>query len=243
MPNGKSYDMSNVDQRQQMYEESIIYYLNTMVQAIKQIDPELLVTEGIFTMKAVGKMPATHKGILPNSAVDSRYPPTADILARSNLDFLDIHLYHTTSDSLAFSVKQNLVSVNYYLDEVKAIRKTKPFILGEFGSFKHVDADVEEALVTVGQIRDIAMKDGFKGYLYWTFDTFEQKDMYNAMYGDGLIYQTMSSYAMQLENVPVTPKPSPASSNWLAWGVAAGVAIIGGGAWLSKARKSRGGKK
>lgn len=243
MPNGKSYDMSNVDQRQQMYEESIIHYLNTMVSAIKQVDPELLVTEGIFTMKAVGKMPETHKGVLPNSAVDSRYPPTADILGRSDLDFLDIHLYHTTSDSLAFSVKQNLVSVNYYLDEVKALRKSKPFILGEFGSFKHVDADVEEALVTVGQIRDIAMKDGFKGYLYWTFDTFEQKDMYNAMYGDGRIYTQMSSYPIQLEDVPVSHPTSLPSRNWLAWGLAAGVAVIGGWAWLGRARKTRGGKK
>ena len=60
------------------------------------------------------------------------------------------------------------------------IRKNKPVIMGEFGSFKHVEKTFEEAVDNMVRVRDLALKEGMNGVLYWTYDCFEQERLHHA---------------------------------------------------------------
>lgn len=184
--NGKTYDLADKGQRQALMDDGIVYYLDTMADAVHEVDPGLLVCEGIFTMRAVGKDPAKDVGPSPAFAGDRRWPPTLETLSRSKLNFLDVHFYRTRKDeTVTNAFARDMESVRFVGATAAAILKGKPVILGEFGAFRLAETSWTTAQENLMAIRDKAMRYGMSGWLLWTYDCFEQKELYPGMTDGG----------------------------------------------------------
>ena len=180
--NGKAYDLADRKQRQALMDDGIVYYLDQMVDAVHGVDPGLLVCEGIFTMRAVGKDPAKDVGPGPEFAGDRRWPPTLEVLSRSKLDFLDVHFYRTRKDeTVADAFAHDMETVRFAGTTAATILKGKPVILGEFGAFRFAETSWTAAQKNLLAIRGEAMQRGMSGWLLWTYDCFEQKELYPGM--------------------------------------------------------------
>jgi hypothetical protein len=194
-PDSKSCDMNNDDQRQQLFEDIFKGYHTEIVKAVKSVSSELLVSEGIFVPRIVGKdYEGKNHGIRNFDKLDDRCPPKAVALLNSPLDFVDIHIYYVNkATSLAESYKEDMNSTGLYTAKMKELLKTKTFIMGEFGSFKYMDSTFEKAQNNILQTRQLALSDNIQGYLMWTFDTFEQRNIWQAMENEAFLKE-LSKY-------------------------------------------------
>ncbi|WP_053207718.1 hypothetical protein [Jiangella muralis] len=164
-PDGTSYDMSVPDQRQAAADDTIVAYADAATAAAKEVDPDLMVTMGAFTNRAVGKPGydgfATH---CEGDACDGdfRYPARVSTLTReSALDFFDIHTYPNPQ----FTLEEALNSVEW--PEVEGV-----VINGEFGAQRDRygnDIDRAAAAMRDHQIESCAFN--LTGWLFWTWDT------------------------------------------------------------------------
>jgi len=194
--NGKTYDLSKTDQRQALMDEGYRHYHKRIVTAVKKIDPEMLVAEGVFVPRAVGKDPKKHAGVWPGKTKDERYPPTLTTIGTGALDFLDVHFYHCTPNSkdVARQFRLNLGSTGFFAPEMAEIRKTKPVIMGEFGAFDFHEKTFAAAVDNLVQVRDLANKERVNGMLFWTYDCLEQLRLYHAADDWELFYRKMGSF-------------------------------------------------
>ncbi len=194
MPNGKSYNMADPAQRWDLMDEGLRYYFQIVRQAVKEADPDLLVAESVFTPEAVGKSGKRERGIRRERGRDDRYPPNLVSLGRDELDFLDIHYYRGNAKwRLAADFQLHMRSCLMTSPAMDQIRKNKPVILGEFGAFRSVERDYSEVVPNMVTIRDLALAAGMKGYLYWTYDTQEQKELYNAAEHGGTLIKALAA--------------------------------------------------
>lgn len=183
---GKTYDMSDAESRQQLADDAVVNYHNAMVDAVKKQYPALLVSEGFFTLDIVGKTPQKSRGLIPGSFRDHRYPPTFPVFARTKLDYLDLHIYPKSGKqnnpiTMEEQIEKDLNSMLFYDPSFQETLKDKPIILGEFGAWTNTGKDVAESTPDMVSLKNAAMKKGIRGYLYWTFDTFEQNFIHNFM--------------------------------------------------------------
>ena len=182
--NGKSYDMSDKDSRQRCMDEGLNFYHQKMIEVIKGVDPDLLVAEGVFTLRIAGKDPVKNKGLYTFDNKDDRFPPTAAVLGQSRLDLVDIHIYHVSGDeSPSEGYRKDMESMMLYSSEMKRIRTRSAVIMGEFGAFKFMNDSFEEAADNIIETRDACLKDELNGFMIWTLDTFEQQEIYHALDG------------------------------------------------------------
>jgi len=86
-PNGKTYDMSKTDERQALMDDGYRYYHKRIAAAVKAIDKNMLVAEGVFVPRAVGKDPKRDAGVWPGKIKDERYPPTLTALGNGASGF------------------------------------------------------------------------------------------------------------------------------------------------------------
>jgi hypothetical protein len=120
---------------------------------------------GMFTYRAVGKAVdgfATHC----SGTCDElfyRYPARpASLSAFSRLSFLDIHLYPQADP---YPEAADLASSEWSL-----VRGT--VIVGEYGAAKGVyHGDIVAAAYAMRDLQVATCRDGFAGWLFWTFDT------------------------------------------------------------------------
>ncbi len=182
-PDGKAYNMGRDDERQKLYENIFACYHQAMVEAIDAVDSEILVGEGIFVPRIVGKdYDGANYGIRNLDESSDRCPPKASLLLGSELDFVDIHIYYVDKEcDLAESYKRDMVSTGLYSDAMKEILQSKAFFMGEFGSFKFMAESFGQAKCDILATRDLALNDGAHGFMIWTFDTFEQRGLWHAM--------------------------------------------------------------
>ncbi len=156
--NGKTYDMADKDQRQACYDEGVVYWANTLTEAVKSVDPEALTTVGMWTADAHGRKP--YNGLVPDDR-DPRRPPRPSVLAgaTSRLGFLDIHIYPWDGTS----------KVRPEAHESEAIRAGRiPAIAGEYGVFKKNTLD--EARVMLREMLEQAYAMGYIGQIFWVWD-------------------------------------------------------------------------
>jgi hypothetical protein len=73
-------------------------------------------------------------------------------------------------------------------------RKTKPVIMGEFGAFDFVEKTFAEAVQSMVEVRDLALKERMNGMLYWTYDCFEQPSLHHAAGDWKLFVQKMGDF-------------------------------------------------
>jgi len=66
--------------------------------------------------------------------------------------------------------------------EAQELMKSKPVIMAEFGSFKHEETTLDEAIVFVKELQKAALDFEFKGTAYWTIRCFEQTRLWNLVW-------------------------------------------------------------
>ncbi len=92
--------------------------------AVKAIDPQMLVAEGVFVPRAVGKDPLRDLGVWPGKVKDGRYPPILTAIGESPLDFLDVHFYRTsTKKTVDEAFRASLESTGFFSWKMQQIRK------------------------------------------------------------------------------------------------------------------------
>jgi len=133
--NGRRYDLSDTEERQALMNDGYKYYHKRVVQAVKAIDPDMLVAEGVFVPRAVGKDYKKDAGLWPGRFKDERYPPTLISLGDGALDFLDVHFYRDSGkETVERAFENNLASTGLFAKEMKSIRINKPVIIGLFST-------------------------------------------------------------------------------------------------------------
>jgi hypothetical protein len=139
-----TYDMSDPEQKVQMVDDGLVYYIAQMKEEILIHDPTALVTMGFFT---------------PEIAAPGWYVETTALLQRADLDFFDFHWY--PGGPLSFETHAKRFGMIGY-DE-------KPIILGEYGSFRHIYTEVDSAARAATLTAAESCAYGFDGWLYWTY--------------------------------------------------------------------------
>lgn len=193
--NGKRYDLSDTKERHALMDEGYQYYHKRIMEAVKSIDKNMLVAEGVFVPRAVGKDYEEDAGLWPGRFKDERYPPTLTALGDGPLDFLDVHFYRSnTKETVDRAFENNLASTGLFAKEMKGIRMKKPLIIGEFGAFDHVEQTFEEAVDNMVIVRDLALKAKVNGMLFWTYDCLEQERLYHAADNWELFVEKMGTF-------------------------------------------------
>ncbi|MCP4310015.1 MAG: sulfatase-like hydrolase/transferase [Bacteroidetes bacterium] len=198
---GEEFDMTDTIRRQELADQATIRYQNILTTAIKEIDPELLVAEGFFTLDAVHKTLENSLGIFPGAFPDERHPPVFPVTIQSDIDFVDIHMYPRTADrTIEQQFNADLHSMLTDTVGFEDMRRLKPFILGEFGAWRQHEPTVEFAAGRMADLAGRAMDHNFDGWCYWTFDSFEQDRLYNFMSGS---YEIMDTLAPLKSPIPL----------------------------------------
>jgi hypothetical protein len=213
---GQVYDMSLDADRQALADNGIRYYINSMTAEIKKIDPKLLVCEGSFTFSSVSTTPEDSFG-MHSVAMDTRLPSTAEVLLGTKLDFLDIHIYQGNpafTPEESFRDQYDSMLLNKLSPESQAARRSKPIIMGEFGSFKNADNSKSKALETMLGLRGAGLDAGMRGMLYWTLDCFEQETLHCLCESPEMLSE-LAQFDLQLPKVDISalsPAATPVNS-------------------------------
>ena len=157
--------MDDVNSRQAMYDESMIYYINQIRPGATSIDPNAKVMLGMFTNYIVGR--SGNNGVTWSTGQDVRFPPSVINLANvaNTLDVIDIHLY-----TYGQSMTTDLNSIEWS----SCYKNTKPFLLGEFGASKNYYSSASDAATAMVSYRTSAYNEGFQGSLFWTWNNCAQ---------------------------------------------------------------------
>ena len=166
--NGRTYDMTDPAAKQRMMDDNLIYWTDQAHGVIMGLDPSAPVTVGFFASEG------------PNPVIQP-YPA----MANSTADFVDLHTYPRIDFSLAQYVEH--FGFGGYL--------AKPVIMGEFGAFKSVYGNSQDAAVGLRAWQVDSCQYMFKGWLLWTWDTDEQPELWNGLSETGLINAALAPAA------------------------------------------------
>jgi hypothetical protein len=192
-PDGITYDMSVPSRRQQAADSHIVIFASQMVDAVRSVEPELMVTMGVSNNLAMGRTGLdglrTHCESGCNSA-DSQYwyPARAAALARySRLSFLDVHIYPRSTvprTGASWTLDAAMASIEW--SQMRGV-----VVLGEFGVFRSAyGGDVTKAAYAARDHQVATCEKGFNGSLFWTWDTTEtakQQELFAANHTNGAI--------------------------------------------------------
>ncbi len=159
-----TYDMSCAASRQACADDNLILALSTWRNAVKNIDPDALVSVGLFSYAAVGKAGMATNGLLPLGTSDVRWPGRMKDVV-SVTDFGDLHMY---IQSTGTTVPQHLESQEWSQIPDK---NTKPFIAGEFGAHRSAYSSDDAAAQALLDWRQDMLDAGFAGASLFTWDT------------------------------------------------------------------------
>jgi hypothetical protein len=182
-PDGLTYRMDDRAQRQQAADASMVVYANQAVDAVHEVDPDMMVTVGMFTYRAVGKSPDGFSRYCSGSCPgEYRYPGRPSSLSHwSDLSFLDIHIYPWNN---GWTLEADLAS-----SEWSWVRG--PIVMGEFGAYRLVwNGNVTTAAYGMRDLQVASCRHGFAGWIYWTWDTEEdpiQRQFFSLSYNRGAV--------------------------------------------------------
>lgn len=191
---GSTYDMADDEERRALANTAIQNYYAKMKETVEANAPGLPVGEGTFSIGAVGKTYENSKGIKTIEGVkDRRFPMTAVELLNTDIDFLDFHVYRWGAKGTGKDVFMHFAeNMKLTTPEGQELMKSKPIVMGEFGSFNFDEKTLDEAIIFVKELNNAALDFGFKGSAYWTIDTFEQTFIWNMMWGNGKMLNAMN---------------------------------------------------
>ncbi len=183
--NGVTYDLATDKSR--LADEMAVYWMDQMAEAIRSEIPEALINANVFTYHAVGR---EGPGDFHQDAAGwrNRYPFRPTALLRSKADIIDLHFYSDSDDALA----KDLASVEHE-ELLKRLHETpgKALLVGEFGAFKSRFPELPAAAQWMSVLAAKFPALGFRGWLYWTYDTDEQEELWNGRSGNDVIYRVL----------------------------------------------------
>ena len=165
--NGKTYDMSNPEDKKRIIDEGLVYYIDRVRSAILEVDPTSLVGVGFFQPQSPN----------PTRIGDPRVIRTYSAIWQSQADYIDLHAYPGFELILAQYVE------NY---EINGMQE-KPIMMGEFGAFKAAFPTSQAAALTLQAWQIESCQYGFDGWLLWTWDNEFNGEMYSALSDGGAI--------------------------------------------------------
>ena len=163
--NGKTYDMSDTEQVDAMKAESYIYWANELVDYVKSINPDILVSASyLYDTYPWGYAGIGEKGMVINT--------------QTKVDFHDVHWYIGPNDYASIESSITKEFARFGWNEIQEDLKKRPWIVGEWGvnGGQHKGKDFNYVAQSMGDLREILYKLGFRGFVFWTFDTIEQVD-------------------------------------------------------------------
>lgn len=150
--NGGTYNMASQTSKNQMMDDNLLYWFDTVAAAIRSVEPHALVTVSFFA-------PYYREVTDPS---DTRIVRPQIIINDSTASFLDLHLYPAWGGT-----------VQQQLDTFGVTNLAKPLIMGEFGSTKSDQTTVQEAaqVLQSWETASCFTTHGyFQGWLVWTWD-------------------------------------------------------------------------
>jgi hypothetical protein len=168
---GKSYDMASPVDRQRLADQAAKLWANGLVRTVRSVSQDTMVTASVFTPNAVGR--PGHDGVAAGlDPAERRVPVRARALSGSNLNYIDVHVYPRGPD---YKIGEDLKSA-----EVPTLRKGKPLVMGEYGALKDAYPSIESATQAMDSFLGQSCRYDFDGWLYWTWDTKEQPELWYA---------------------------------------------------------------
>ena len=178
----QEYDASNPADLQRLADDGIIAAVASAHRQVTRVDREALIGASVFTFRAVGRHGPGR--LREDKTPDPRFPARPLAIARSKSAYVDIHFYPVKPDTLDGDYR----SIEFPQLREACRKAGKPMIVGEIGAFKFAYADLPSAAEAMRISLDRLFKDGFTGFLYWTYDNMEQSDMlWEALAGNGEI--------------------------------------------------------
>jgi len=184
--NNTEYQMQNLDQRQALADSSFTNWANSAAKAAKAVDDNVLVLVGMFTFGAVSKNFSTAHGMMPPKVgADARVPPRPDVFVQGSphVDILDVHVYQVPNWG---SFETDIETSDWKSLETNT---RMPILMGEFGAWHEnpnlFKTDTEAADAMVSQ-QTMSCKNRFVGWLFWTYDTWEQPRLWNLVSGPAI---------------------------------------------------------
>ena len=170
--NGKTYDMSEREQKEHMADENMVLWMDELRAAIRDVDPTALVSTGFFWPQE------------PNPARidDPRYINTIPAIWESELDFIDLHPYPAAE--LSFEE----YAENFGLEGMKE----KPLVMGEFGVATANLSTLDAAAQSLMDWQVTSCEYGFDGWLMWAWDIETFTDFHNATDDEGQIARALA---------------------------------------------------
>ena len=171
--NGKSYDMNSSTSKQQMMDDNLVYWIDSVRSSIIGVDPTALVSVGFFPPQQPN----------PTRIGDTRPIRTYPAIANSQADFIQLDAYSDMGLTLAQTVQ------NYELPAVNA----KPIIVNEFGSAQWLFPSSTTAAQVFQQWEADSCQYGFSGWFLWNWDIEIQPGgpYWSALSGDGIINRAL----------------------------------------------------
>lgn len=169
--NGKTYDMSDPAQKQQMIDEGLNYWVDTVTDAVRELDPTALTVIGMF--------PPNEPNVWRKDL--NRYVPTLPVFANSKVDFLDLHPYPGY-------VPIEQMMENFQVEGFTA----KPVVIGEFGGFKFAYDSPQEAAQILQQWQVDSCRYGIQGWTFWHWTGTNDHEVWTGSEGNGVIRQVLA---------------------------------------------------
>jgi len=170
--NGKAYDMADAAQKQRMIDENLVFWIDEERAEILAKDPTALVGVGFFAPQ------------LPNAfrVKDTRYVSSRPAIWNSHADFIDLHAYPGRNLTLAqysenFGMKGN---------------PPRPVIMGEFGATTDTYPGAKAAANGLVAWQRESCRQGYSGWILWTWDSDEQERFFNGMRDGGIIEKALA---------------------------------------------------
>lgn len=146
-----TFDMSKQADRAQMMDSNMIQYTNQLTAAIKQVDPQALVTMGFHD-------PTADRS---NRIFETYWMFVDPEKGGSSVDFVDLHIYPFYG------------TVSSHLANFRISNRNKPILVGEFGADKHTYGNAEKAAQKLEELQTEFCKQNFRGWLLWSWDTID----------------------------------------------------------------------
>ena len=132
---GRTYSLGSDAEVQELMDAILVQWADLCTGAIREADPEALVSTGLFSFAAVGRGgPGT---LSTDQTKDQRIPGRPLALLDSTLDYVDLHLYawRTAQEGVTRHLERNLQSSEWDAVRARAKELGKPLMCGECGVF------------------------------------------------------------------------------------------------------------
>ena len=171
--NGETYDLSRPEQRQEMVHDGLIFWIDSMRTAIRELDPTALVSVGMYAPNEPN----------PWRPADDPRQVVPDAIFDSSADFVDIHPY---PGYVPFSA----LAENFGL--ARGERPATPVLIGEYGAFKFASDSPEAGASTLMDWQVETCDFGVQGWFHWHWTGVGDLEVWTGTESEGAINIVLS---------------------------------------------------